>query len=188
MDIKPDHAEAAYNKGVLHAKLGEHRLAIKAYKRALDIQPEYAEAAYNKGVAHEKLGEDRLALKAYDRALHIKPDFADAAHNKGNAHHSLEEYRQALDAYERALDIQPDHAMAWLHSGIVLHKHPDLLDPKKPDAGERLARWLGLVHTTELGEDQGDDRAGLKHLFASYGLALAVARVWDASPGLHRGR
>src|SRR5271156_284110 len=54
--VKPDDAEALYNRGNALQELGRFEQALESYKQALAVRPEYAEALDNRGNALRALG------------------------------------------------------------------------------------------------------------------------------------
>src|SRR5262249_34342288 len=81
--LRPDYANAHYNRGViLNDELKRYEEALASYDRALAVQPDYAEAHYNRGVTLHELSRYQEELASYDRALRIKPDYTDARANE----------------------------------------------------------------------------------------------------------
>jgi tetratricopeptide (TPR) repeat protein len=101
--IRPDDAEAWYNKGV-----------------ALDNLNRAAEAWDKKGVILDKLGRHEEALRCFEEAIRIKPDYAPAWDNKGVAVGNLKGDEEALRCFEEALKFDNDYVPAWYHKGVAL--------------------------------------------------------------------
>ena len=53
--LKPDYADAYYNRGVALAELDRPREALESYERAIALKPEYAEAHNNRGIVLDHL-------------------------------------------------------------------------------------------------------------------------------------
>ena len=120
--IKPDFAEAAYNRGHTLRELDRREDALAAFARATAVKPDHVEAFYNHGLTLQELRRFDEALASYDRALAIKPDHAGALTNRGLALHELKRFDEALASYDRALAIRPDHAVALTNRGLTLHE------------------------------------------------------------------
>ena len=67
-EIKPQYAEAWYNKGTALGHLGRYEEAVAAYDKATEIKPKFAEAWYNKGVDLKNLGRYKDAEEAFEIA------------------------------------------------------------------------------------------------------------------------
>ena len=118
--IRPDHANALNNRGVVLMKLKRFDEALASYDKALAIKPDYANALNNRGNALKALKRLDEALANYDKALAIKPDHADALNNRGVVLMELKRFDEALANYDKALAIKPDHADALNNRGVVL--------------------------------------------------------------------
>ena len=111
-------ADAYYNRGVTYCELGNYRLAISDFDKAIGINPKYADAYKGRGVASGKLGYHSLAISDFDRAIEINPD-ADAYKGRGVAYGQLGNYTQAISDFDRAIEINSDYAMAYYDRGVV---------------------------------------------------------------------
>ena len=119
--IKPDYAEALYNRGNALQDLGQDAEAVASYDQALAIKPDYAEALNNRGNALQGLMRHAEALASYDRALAIRPEYAEAWLGRGNIlNYHLSRHAEALAAYDRVLTIKPDLTDAWFGRGAAL--------------------------------------------------------------------
>src|SRR5262249_54878555 len=72
--LKPDYAEAFYNRGIALQELEHFDEALASYDKALALKPDYAAAFYNRGVALRKLERFDEALASFEKTLAIKPD------------------------------------------------------------------------------------------------------------------
>jgi tetratricopeptide (TPR) repeat protein len=97
LQIRPDYAEALYNKGSSLSSLERYGEAVEAYDAALRIRPDYAQALNNKGIVLSSLERYGEAVEAYDAALRIRPDYAQALYNKGVTLLVQERKEEALD-------------------------------------------------------------------------------------------
>jgi len=120
IELKPDYADAWYNKGVALKDLGRYDEALKANEKAIELKPDSAGAWYNKGAILSNLGRYDEALKANEKAIELKPENADAWYNKGVVLSNLGRYDEALKASERAIELEPDYVNAWNNKGAVL--------------------------------------------------------------------
>lgn len=61
IDLKPDYAEAYFNAGTVHYKMGAQKKAEQAFQKAIELEPNY-------GRAHYSLGFLYFDMKRYDLA------------------------------------------------------------------------------------------------------------------------
>ena len=101
--MRPDYAEALYNRGITLHELKRFEEALASYDRALTLRPDYAEALSNRGLTLHELKRFEEALASYDRALTVRPDYAEALSNRGLTLHELKRFEEALASYDRAL-------------------------------------------------------------------------------------
>ena len=143
--IKPDHAEAFNNMGVILAQQGKFAEAAANYQQALRIKPNYAEAHNNLGLSLTSLGRLDEAAASFREAIRCKPDYADA-HNSlqrvdaelrkrasqqrpysPEAHNDLAvaladqgKLEEAVANYRQALQLNPNYAEAHNNLGVAL--------------------------------------------------------------------
>jgi hypothetical protein len=73
IQIRPDFAEACYNRGVALKELGRLDEAVASYEKAIQIRPDYADAYSNRGAALQELGRLGEAAENYRKAISIAP-------------------------------------------------------------------------------------------------------------------
>ena len=72
IEIKPDFAQAWYNKAITYSVMGHVQDEINCYDKAIEINPEYAEAWSNKSSALGRAGRLEEALDSAEHAIEIK--------------------------------------------------------------------------------------------------------------------
>jgi predicted O-linked N-acetylglucosamine transferase (SPINDLY family) len=120
--VRPDSAEALFNRGWTLHELKRFAEALASYDRALEVRPDSAEVLSNRGVTLYTLKRFVDALASYDRALALQPDYAEALCNRGLALHELKRFEEALASYDRALTVRPDSAEALSNRGNTLQE------------------------------------------------------------------
>ncbi len=129
---EPDNPFVWFALGHLHAKLGNHELAVEAYKTATRLKPDYAEAYSNLGAAYSKIGRYPEDVDACKTAIRLKPDCAEAYFNLGVAYSNMGRYAEAIEAHRTAIRLKPDYAKAYFNLGAAYGEmdrqgwqHPD---------------------------------------------------------------
>jgi len=57
--LKPKEAAAYYNRGVIHAQLGQHQRAIEDYNRAIRLKPDLGPAYNNRAIFYLNQGNKK---------------------------------------------------------------------------------------------------------------------------------
>jgi uncharacterized caspase-like protein len=105
--LKPDYADAYYNRGIARSDLGDNKGAIADYDQAIKLKPDFAEAYYGRGNARSNLSDNKGAIADYNQAIELKPDYADAYINRGNARSKLGDIKEAIADYKKAVELYP---------------------------------------------------------------------------------
>jgi tetratricopeptide (TPR) repeat protein len=79
--IKPDHAEAYFNRALARQMLGRYEEALEDYTRAVKADPSYAEAHWHKSLVHLTLGEYEEGWKEYEWRWKTRPEAARHFHH-----------------------------------------------------------------------------------------------------------
>jgi tetratricopeptide (TPR) repeat protein len=111
--LKPDYADAFYNRGLARHKKGDVDGALADYDEAIRIQPDDADSFGNRGNARADKGDVGGALADYDEAIRLKPDDAKAFNNRGIARKDKGDLDAALADFNRAIRLKPDYAVAF---------------------------------------------------------------------------
>lgn len=119
ISLKPDYADAYYNRGVVKGKLGQGEDAIADYNEAIRLKPDFVEAYSNRGTAKAELEQRADAITDFDEAIRLKPDYADAYNNRGVEKVELAQRAEAIADYDEAIRLQPDFAEAYNNRGTA---------------------------------------------------------------------
>jgi protein O-GlcNAc transferase len=173
LKVRPDSAEALFNRGWTLHELKRFDEALASYERALTVRPDLAEAFCNRGLTLHELKRFEEALASYDRALKVRPDSAEALCNRGLTLHELKRFEEALASYDRALKVRPDSAEVFCNRGLTLHELKrfekalasyDRALTLRPDYAEALSNRGATLHELKRFEEA----------LASYHRALAL--------------
>jgi tetratricopeptide (TPR) repeat protein len=112
-EIIPDNPECHFASAFAHGKLGDHGLAIAAYRNAVRLRPDFASAWLNLGVELAADGRDHLAEPCYRQAFAAtasgRPAQTDthisAYLNLGHLHRGRGHFLPAQQHYETALGL-----------------------------------------------------------------------------------
>jgi tetratricopeptide (TPR) repeat protein len=124
--VRPDYAEALFNRGVTLHELKRFEEALASYDRALILRPDYAEALSNRGLSLHALKRFEEALASHDRALILRPDFAEALCNRGFTLHALKRFNEATGICDDLLQRYPGLPGALALKGMTRAEVGDL--------------------------------------------------------------
>lgn len=98
------------DRAVAYGRLGQTRLAVEDYNRAVQLFPEYAAVYNNRGNTLLAMGQVREALKDFDRAIMLTPGYAVAFNNRAGAHMRMGQTPEAIRDYTKAIELMPASA------------------------------------------------------------------------------
>ena len=117
--LKPDHANAYFNRGASRAELKQYEAAIADLDEAIRLQPDHAGAYHNRGVSKAELEQHAAAIVDLDEAIRLQPDNAASYYSRGFSKGRLEEYAAAIVDLDEAMRLRPDYAQAYVGRGAV---------------------------------------------------------------------
>jgi tetratricopeptide (TPR) repeat protein len=107
------------DRGVANARLGQTKLALEDYNRAVELFPEYPVAYNNRGNLLLAVGQLDEAMKDFDRALVLAPGYAAAYSNRANAEMKLGKPDVAIRDFTRAIELMPASAPPLSGRGLA---------------------------------------------------------------------
>ena len=124
--LRPHHALAQYNLGLLLKRVDRADDAIESLRRALAIEPR-PEAQFALGTLYFHQGEFDRAAKALEAAVASEPRFVDAHITLAAVLKANGRLADAVDALRRAIALQPDswNAHAALATALQLAGEAD---------------------------------------------------------------
>ena len=127
IELKPDCAEAYYDRGLAYHNLvyhslayfskGEYAQAIQDYTKAIELKPDYAEAYYARGSAYGSQDENYRAVQDFTKAIELKPDYAEAYAARGGNYNIQGEFDRAIQDSTKAIELKPDCDRAYAVRG-----------------------------------------------------------------------
>lgn len=88
--LKPDYAEAYYNRGTAKTLIGEYETAIADFDEAIRLNPEFVEAHYNR--SQTKVSLSQIEGARYDLEIALKlAEERECDHIKSNIQRCLQE-------------------------------------------------------------------------------------------------
>lgn len=189
--------DAYHLLGLAQSSLGNFKLALAGFDRALAIRSKDADVLNNRGNVLKGLRRLNQALASYDDAIVTRQVFPEAHNNRGIVLRELRRYEDALTSYDRALASRPDYPEALNNRGVTwrLLEKPEraLADFERalslrPDYAEAMINRANALQKLNRHEEAADScRAALRlrkdSVEAYYNLSLALlelGRIEDA--------
>ena len=107
------------DRAVANTRLGQTKLALDDYNRAVELFPEYPVAYNNRGNLLLSLGQLSEAIKDFDRALLLAPGYAAAYSNRANAKLKLGKPDDAIADFTKAIELMPASAPPLSGRGLA---------------------------------------------------------------------
>ncbi|MFM7055298.1 MAG: tetratricopeptide repeat protein [Planctomycetota bacterium] len=110
--LHPAFAGGWVNLGAVLNKLGEHKKAVEALRRAVQKDSKCADAWFNMGIAQKAMNQSTMAINAWREAIRVKPGMFDAHYNLARIYGELKNLGMARKCVQDALKIRPDSEKA----------------------------------------------------------------------------
>ena len=166
--LDPEHEDALAGLGETLLKFGQHRAALKNFRRILELgYRDDVELMLQAGRALFREGLIEDAREFFDIAVQQVPDSAEAVACVGYTEHRLGDDNAAIGTLRRALQLDGDHSEARIYLGNILY-----------DRGEYEG---ALYHLDRTGPDDHWDELGIWRLVE---LKKSVYRLADDDPEL----
>ncbi|MCX7698784.1 MAG: tetratricopeptide repeat protein [Candidatus Goldbacteria bacterium] len=102
------HISGIYTKnGVFFSKIGDFKIAIENYKKALKYYDKNLEALYFLGSSYYDSGDFESALKTFKNIERYAPDFVLLHYKIAKIYNERGLYEEAIDEYKKMLKIDP---------------------------------------------------------------------------------
>ncbi|MGO9440884.1 MAG: tetratricopeptide repeat protein, partial [Terriglobales bacterium] len=118
--VRPQLAEAHYNRALVLQLLGRSDEAMIGYERALRENPQHTAAMVNLGNMLQQRGDLEGSEVLYSRAVEVDPMHAEALRNLGLLKQNTRRVPEALVLLQRAVAIRPDFVEALDNLGSAL--------------------------------------------------------------------
>ena len=115
----PDDNQALMERGITHARLGDHDRAIQDYSAAAKRDRSNALIYYNRAISYDVLGMTDLALADYDHSIRHDGRYAYSWNNRGYVYASQGKWAQAINDYTQAIAHDPTYATPYNNRAIA---------------------------------------------------------------------
>ena len=105
IEIRPDNAQAYYNRGLLYQGQRQHQFAIDDFTTAIGLSPQQAEPFVARGLSYLAIGDFKAAASDLDNAVQLEPQNVQAWTSRGLAYERLGDKEKAAGSYAKAMII-----------------------------------------------------------------------------------
>ena len=120
-----DSWKAAFNRGLVYQKVGDHAAAVASYDQTLKINPEEGDACLNKGISLHQLERYGEARTCYQKVLNNTTLRARAHYHAANALNELRQHEKAIDFYEKSISLGYINPELYLNKANAHVHHGD---------------------------------------------------------------
>jgi tetratricopeptide (TPR) repeat protein len=106
-------------RAVAYVRVGQPKLALEDYNRAVQLFAEYPAAYNNRGNLLVALAQPNEAIKDFDRALLLAPGYAAAYSNRANAFIKIGQNAKAIQDFTKAIELMPASAPPLSGRGLA---------------------------------------------------------------------
>ena len=107
------------DRAVAYIRLGQPKLALEDFNRAVQLFAEYPAAYNNRGNLLVSLGQYGEAIKDFDRACLLAPGYAAAYSNRANARLKLGQQVLAIADFTKSIELMPSSAPPLSGRGVA---------------------------------------------------------------------
>lgn len=112
-------------KGMEREKIGDYRLAMKCYSKAINLNPTDTQVLKRRAFLLSKLNKSWSAIKDFDTLIKSNPNEADYYYVRGILFAKLKHYYKAINDFSKAIVIDPLNFGYYSERGICKFKNKD---------------------------------------------------------------
>ena len=119
INLRPNYADAYYNRGVAKSVLNQHKEASIDYNQSRHLKPSYANAYTGRGGSKLALGQYDAATSDLNTALRMNPKNVNAYRNRGVLKTILHKYEEAIFHYDEAIRLETQNIQRLILIGTM---------------------------------------------------------------------
>jgi tetratricopeptide (TPR) repeat protein len=139
IELKPDYADAYYERG-LNNDLGDSRAAaLRDYNKAIELNPRLLDAYRTRAVIYLLEGKGALAIADYTKIVDLKPD-GESYYMRGNSYLEIGQDAKAIIDLTKSIQLDPTYYWSYMQRAKA-YRH--LKQFKLAQADESKAAQIG---------------------------------------------
>ncbi len=112
ISLRPDNAEAYYNRGLLYQSQHQHQFAIDDFSAALGLTTQKSDLFVARALSYLATGDAKSAASDLDEAVQLDPQSLKGWASRGLAYERLGQKDKAAGSYAKALNINDKYGPA----------------------------------------------------------------------------
>lgn len=122
--------DSYYKRGLVYQAMGQYRLAIQDFTRALHIEPKAHNALYARALAYQQERMLDEAVTDLTTAIQLNPNFVAAYNMRGIIYADQNKPNDAMNDYKMVISIDPTFYQAYFNQGILYQQMKQYADAK----------------------------------------------------------
>jgi S1-C subfamily serine protease len=114
----PSNPQVWFVLGVLHLQMGNHDLALEAFRKETQLAPDEATGHFGLGVAYQSSKRYPESVAALRTAIRLSPDFWPAYVQLGVSQYKMGLYAASVASLKTAVRLRPNDETAWYFLGL----------------------------------------------------------------------
>tara|TARA_R110002072_G_scaffold238769_2_gene396229 strand:+ start:97489 stop:98805 length:1317 start_codon:yes stop_codon:yes gene_type:complete len=145
VETDQQNAEASFQRAGILADVGQDRLALSDYSRAIEINPNDVRYRNMRGLFLLTRSQLDQALLDFDEAVRVDPKYIQAWNNRGLVKLAKTDFHAAIDDFNQAVQIDPTYADGFNNRGFAWFKM-EVYDKALADFDKTLELRPGYVN------------------------------------------
>jgi tetratricopeptide (TPR) repeat protein len=143
IDLKPDYADAYYERGLNKDLANDPVSALRDYNKAIELNPRLFDAYRTRAVLYLLQRKDALAIADYTRMIELKPD-GESYYMCGNSYLEIGQDAKAIIDLTKSIQLDPTYYWSYMQRAKA-YRH--LKQFKLAQADEAKAAQIGPPKT-----------------------------------------
>lgn len=139
IQLKPDYADAYYERGLNRDLGNDPAAALRDYNKAIELNPRFSDAYRTRAVLYLVAGKGALAIADYTKIIELKPD-GESYYMRGNSYLEIGQDAKAIVDLTKSIQIDPTYYWSYMQRAKA-YRH--LKRFKLAEADEARAAKIG---------------------------------------------
>jgi tetratricopeptide (TPR) repeat protein len=139
IELKPDYADAYYERGLNNDLADDQAAALRDYNKAIELNSRFFDAYRTRAVLYLLQRKDALAIADYTKMIELRPD-GESYYMRGNSYLELGQDAKAIVDLTRSIQLDPTYYWSYMQRAKA-YRH--LNNFKLAQADEQKAAQIG---------------------------------------------